>query len=104
MKRILLLILAICTVGIVSVSAQVTNLTPDQIKADKDVKVEEIKKLQEEIDKLDGALATMDYTGWKFGGNGGVAFSGAGASNWRGTGDTIASGLTTNITVNAFAN
>jgi len=104
MKKNLLLILAICITGIWSVNAQVSNLTPEQIKADKDKKVEEIATLQGDIDKLDAALATMDYSGWKFGGNGGVAFSGAGASNWIGSGDTIKNGLTTNITVNAFAN
>ncbi len=104
MKKNLLLILAICVTGILGVNAQVSNLTPEQIKADKEAKIGEIKTLQEDIDKLDAALATMDYSGWKFGGNGGVAFSGAGASNWRGAGDTIANGLTTNITVNAFAN
>lgn len=104
MKKNLLLILAICVTGIWSVNAQVTNLTPEQIKTDKDAKIEEIKALQEGIDKLDAALATMDYSGWKFGGNGGVAFSGAGASNWQVAGDPITNGLTTNITVNAFAN
>lgn len=104
MKKNLLLILAICVTGILGVNAQVTNLTPEQIKTDKDKKVEEIKTLQEDIDKLDAALATMDYSGWKFGGNGGVAFSGAGASNWQVAGDPISNGLTTNITVNAFAN
>jgi len=90
--------------GIWSLNAQVTNLTPEQIKAEKDKKVGEIATLQGEIDKLDATLATMDYSGWKFGGNGGIAFSGAGASNWQVAGDPITNGLTTNITVNAFAN
>lgn len=114
MKQILLLILAICTVGMVSVNAQVTNLTPDQIKTEKDGKVEEIKKLQGEIDKLDATLANMDYTGWKFGGAGGAIFNANGSSNWASlgsvvntlTGDTVSgvSGITTAINVDLFAN
>lgn len=104
MKQKFIALLTLLTVITFGVNAQVTNLTPEQIQADKDTKLEEIKALQEDIDKLDGALATMDYSGWKFGGNGGINFSGAGASNWQAAGEEIKNGLTTNIAANLFAN
>mgnify|MGYP003864466657 CR=1 FL=1 len=104
MKQKFIALLTLFTVITVGVNAQVSNLTPEQIQADKETKLEEMKTLQEDIDKLDKALATMDYSGWKFGGNGNIAFSGAGASNWQAAGEEIANGLTTNIGVNLFAN
>jgi len=114
MKKNVLLILAICTACIFGVQAQVGNLTPEQMKADKDKKVEEIKTLQGEIDKLDAAIASSDYTGWKFGGAGGAIFNANGSSNWAAlgavvnsiTGDTVSgiSGVTTAVNVDLFAN
>lgn len=104
MKQKFIAVLAFFAVISLGVNAQVGNLTPEQIQADKDAKLEEMKTLQEDIDKLDAALATMDYSGWKFGGNGGITFSGAGANNWWAAGDTVTNGLNTNITANLFAN
>lgn len=115
MKQKFIAVLTLFVVLSFGVSAQVGNLTPEQLNADKTAKQDQIKALQGDIDKIDATLATMDYTGWKFGGSGGAIFSANGSSNWAAlapvsslSGDTIVdsgvSGVNTAINVDLFAN
>jgi len=104
MKQKFITLLAFFAITALGVNAQVANLTPEQLEAEKTAKTDQITALQGDIDKINTALATMDQTGWRFGGNGGITFSGAGANNWWAAGDTVQNGLNTNITANVFGN
>lgn len=103
MKKIILSLMTICFM-VFTMNAQVDQ-DPQKLEDEKAKKAAEIAKLQEEIDRIDKVLSTIDLTGWNFGGTGGINFAANGNRNWA-SADVSApnSGLNTNAALDVYAN
>lgn len=103
MKKIILSLMTLCF-AVFTMNAQVDQ-DPVKLEAEKATKAAEIAKLQEEIDRIDKVLSTIDLTGWNFGGTGGINFSANGNRNWV-SADAAApnNGLNTAAALDVYAN